>query len=103
MLIGCGRIQLKAHNDAELTPQEELRLRAIVAELTYSAIAAFENARAADNALMRHVPPAVVAREIGSSKAMRKAWLAFVEEELREYRMEDFADEVARMLKPAAA
>ena len=95
---GLSEIWLKALDDQELTPKETLRLRVMIAELTYSANAAYENARATGNVPMLDVPPAVVAREIGTSNVMRRAW-SELSDDLRHYHLGGFADEVARRLE----
>ena len=44
------------------------------------------------------VPLEVIAREMGTSDAMRAAWHEFGDEELRHYDLTGFADEVERRL-----
>ena len=94
-----SEIWLKANNDESLTAKELMRLSAIVAELTYSSLAAYENWRIAGDLSQRHVPHTVIARYVGGSAILRKAWSEMAEE-LREYDLGWFAHEVDKRLEP---
>jgi ASC-1-like (ASCH) protein len=90
----------KAQSETELSPTEEIRLKAVLSELTYAGVAAAANYLiglerwGADAG----TPYAVVAREIGASNLMRRAW-AELSDDLRQYHLGDFADEVTRRLE----
>ena len=94
-----SEIWLKANNDEALTAKEKIRLYGIVAELTYSSLAAYENWRVAGDKVQQNVPPSVIARTIGGSAILRNAWSEMAEE-LRSYGLAGFASEVDRRLEP---
>jgi len=89
----------KAHDGESLDPDEETRLHFIVAELTYASLGAYEKYRAADAQEYEATPPAVIAREIGTSVTMRDAWDTMVNE-LNAYNLQDFVSEVSNHLEP---
>ena len=93
-----SEIWLKAQNDEELSPKERIRLRAIVAELTYSSFAAFEVHRAVGNQRAEESAAKAVALELGNSKIMRSAWSEMAGD-LEIYDLGEFASEVSKRLE----
>jgi hypothetical protein len=89
----------KAHADEEISPDEKVRLHYVVAELTYTGLAARDQYAAADAKDYEGVAQAVLALEIGTSATMREAWSGMTEE-LKAYGLEQFAKEVSNLLKP---
>ena len=89
----------KAHADEEISPDEKVRLHYIVAELTYSSLAAHDQYTAADAKDYEGAAHAVMAREIGTSATMREAWSEMTDE-LKAYGLEQFSREVSDLLKP---
>lgn len=96
---GLADIWAKAQRDEELSATDEVRLRAMVSELTYAGIAAAFNTFGAVGGRSQDAPPIFVAQEIGASQTMRRAWTR-IEEELRNGDLVDFANEVAARLAP---
>ena len=89
----------KAHNDAELTPDEKRRLHFVVAELTYASIAADASYTVVGATEFESIPAKVVAREIGTSRTMREAWEE-MGKELGAYGLGHFEAEVSSLLEP---
>jgi hypothetical protein len=89
----------KAHADEEISPDEKVRLHYVVAELTYTGLAARDQYTAADAKDYEGVAQAVLALEIGTSATMREAWSEMTDE-LKAYGLEQFAKEVSNLLKP---
>ena len=76
-------------------------LRAMVEELTYASLAAWETHRALDNLPAIEVPARVLARELGSARALRQAWRS-VAADLRAFGQAEFAAMVEDCLAPPA-
>lgn len=94
-----AEIWTKAEPECELSPEEATRLGAMIAELTYASLGAYEKYRAAGAVEFEDTPPAVIARAIGTSPALRKAWLAMVDE-LEYHNLDNFAAQVTAKLEP---
>ena len=89
----------RAHASEELTPDEKSRLHFVLAELTYRSLAAQDRYTAAGSTDFIGIPPAVLAREIGTSPVMREAWSEMAEE-LNDYGIHQFESDVSKLLKP---
>jgi len=87
----------KAHESAELSPDEKVRLHYVLAELTYASLTANDRFLATGSAGYEGVPQGVIAREIGTSAVMRDAWLKMAAE-LRANGLQQFEGEVTSLL-----
>jgi len=95
-----GEVWAKARRDENLSHTEELRLRAMLQELAFSAVATGETWRATgQNPLLETLPNSIV-WELSGSDTTRRAW-APVFDEMRAYGFHDLADEVAARLNAA--
>ena len=99
---GLAEIWAKAHRDEELSATDEVRLRAMVSELTYAGVAAGLNAFGVVGGRSPDAPSTFVAQEIGASQKMRRAWTR-IDEELRNGDLGDFAEQVAARLPPVTS
>jgi len=99
---GLAEIWAKAHHDEELSITDEVRLRAMVSELTYASVAAAWNYFGPAGVGEGDSPYVFVAQEIGTSRTMRRAW-ARIDEELRNGDLSEFAKGVAGRLMPEAS
>ncbi len=93
-----SEIWLKARTDEGLSPKEKIRFRAILAELTYSSLAAFEVHRAVGNQRGEESAAKAVALELGNSKVMQQAWSEMAGD-LEIYDLREFASEVSKRLE----
>ncbi len=96
---GLAEIWAKAHCDEELSATDEVRLRAMVSELTYAGVAAGMNGFGVVGGRSPDAPSTFVAQEIGTSQKMRRAW-SRIDEELRNGDLGEFAEQVAARLPP---
>ena len=96
---GLAEIWAKAQRDEEISATEDVRLRAMVSELTYASVAAAWNYYGVAGGGKRDVPHTFVAQELGTSRKMREAWTR-MEAELLNSDLGDFAREVAARLAP---
>lgn len=94
---GLAEIWAKAQRDEEISATEDVRLRAMVSELTYASVAAAGNYYGVAGSGKRDVPYAFVAQELGTSRKMREAWTR-MEAELLNSDLGDFAQGVAARL-----
>ncbi len=95
---GSGEVWAKARFDQELSAIEEIRLRAILQELAFAAVANIELYRAtAGDSYLAGIPDAV-AVELRGSNRLRDAWAAIMDE-LSLFGFADLADEVAARLE----
>ena len=93
-----SEIWLKAQTNEALSPKENIRFRAILAELTYSSLAAFEVHRAVGNQQGEESAAKAVALELGNSKFMLEAWSEMAGD-LEIYDLREFASEVSKRLE----
>ncbi len=90
----------KACNDEALMDSERIRVRAVLQEMTYSALATIEHWRVTGNESYIGGVASAVAVELEGSRTMLDAW-AQMSAELGFFGFEDFADEVREKLEGA--
>ncbi len=94
---GTSAIFLKARGDEELSANEEQRLIVLLAEFSYSAVAAQANFRAAGSLREAETQPQVVADIVGQSRTLERIWSQLADE-LAVYHYADFAAAVTKRL-----
>ncbi len=92
-----GALWAKARRDEELSPTEAVRLRAVICELAYSAVATIQVYRATGNEAFVEPVVGVVAVELEGSERMGVAWEA-MSNELRRFGFDELAADVAAQL-----
>ena len=92
-----AEVWAKARRDEGLSHTEELRLRAVIQELAYSAVATSATWRATGHGALLNTLPNSIVWELQGSTTMRRAWIP-VSEEMRAYGWNDLADEVTARL-----
>ena len=91
-------IWLKAQTNEALSPKENIRFRAILMELTYASLAAFEVHHAVGDQRGEKSAAQAVALELGNSKFMVEAWSEMARD-LKIYGLGEFASEVTKRLE----
>ncbi len=92
-----GAVWAKALRDEELSATESIRLRAMVQELAYSAVATSEIWKSTGQQHLVESLPDYLVRELGGSDTMRRAWAA-MSDDLRLFGWVDLAREVGSRL-----
>ena len=95
-----GEVWAKARRDEDLSDTEALRLRAVLQELAFSALATSETWRATGQEALVEALPNSIVWELRGSETMRQAW-ATVSDEMRAYGAETLANEVTTRLDAA--
>jgi hypothetical protein len=93
----AGAVWAKALRDEELSPTEAVRLRAMVQEMAYSAVATAEIWNSTGQQHLVQALPSYLARELTASETMRQAW-EHMSDDLRLFGWEDIAIEVTSRL-----
>ena len=93
---------LKARNDEDLTPEEEHLLFVVLAELTYSALAAMATMHAVGDGGRAGAIPGVVVREMRQSRTLHRIWTPLAGD-LEAYGFADFAAAVRQQIEPGSS